>query len=24
VSNAYLADPNEGLDVIGLRYSYRF
>jgi len=24
VSNAYLADPNEGLDTIGLRYSYRF
>jgi len=24
VSNAYLANPNEGLDVIGLRYSYRF
>jgi len=23
-SNAYLADPNEGLDNIGLRYSYRF
>ena len=23
-SNAYLADPNEGLDTIGLRYSYRF
>ena len=24
VSNAYLADPNEGLDTLGLRYSYRF
>ena len=24
VSNAYLADPNEGLDSLGLRYSYRF
>lgn len=24
VSNAYLADPNEGLDTIGLRYAYRF
>jgi hypothetical protein len=24
ISNAYLADPNEGLDTIGLRYSYRF
>jgi hypothetical protein len=24
VSNAYLANPNEGLDTIGLRYSYRF
>ena len=24
VSNAYLADPNEGLDVLGLRYGYRF
>ena len=24
VSNAYLADPNEGLDTIGLRYVYRF
>ena len=24
VSNAYLADPNEGLDTIGLRYTYRF
>ena len=24
VSNAYLADPNEGLDTIGLRYIYRF
>ena len=24
VSNAYLADPNDGLDTIGLRYSYRF
>jgi hypothetical protein len=24
VSNAYLAHPNEGLDTIGLRYSYRF
>jgi lipid A 3-O-deacylase len=23
-SNAYLADPNEGLDTIGLRYIYRF
>ena len=23
-SNAYLADPNEGLDTLGLRYSYRF
>jgi len=24
VSNAYLAESNEGLDTIGLRYSYRF
>ena len=24
VSNAYLADPNEGLDTLGIRYSYRF
>ena len=24
VSNAYLADPNEGLDTVGLRYVYRF
>lgn len=24
VSNAYLAEPNEGLDTIGIRYSYRF
>jgi lipid A 3-O-deacylase len=24
VSNAYLADPNEGLDTLGLRYTYRF
>ena len=24
VSNAYLAEPNEGLDTIGLRYTYRF
>jgi hypothetical protein len=24
VSNAYLANPNQGLDTIGLRYSYRF
>ena len=24
ISNAYLADPNEGLDTLGLRYSYRF
>ena len=24
VSNAYLVDPNEGLDTIGLRYTYRF
>ncbi|MGD8293349.1 MAG: acyloxyacyl hydrolase [Desulfobacterales bacterium] len=24
VSNAYLADPNEGLDTIGVRYIYRF
>jgi hypothetical protein len=24
VSNAYLADPNEGLDTIGFRYIYRF
>ena len=23
-SNAYLVDPNEGLDTIGLRYTYRF
>ncbi|MFQ5586560.1 MAG: acyloxyacyl hydrolase [Thermodesulfobacteriota bacterium] len=23
-SNAYLADPNEGLDTLGLRYGYRF
>jgi hypothetical protein len=24
VSNAYLAEPNEGLDTIGIRYTYRF
>ena len=24
VSNAYLANPNEGLDTLGLRYSYQF
>ncbi len=24
VSNAYLADPNEGLDTLGIRYGYRF
>ena len=24
VSNAYLADPNEGLDTLGIRYAYRF
>ena len=24
VSNAYLAHPNEGLDTLGLRYTYRF
>lgn len=24
ISNAYLADPNQGLDTIGLRYGYRF
>ncbi len=24
VSNGYLADPNEGLDTIGVRYIYRF
>ena len=24
VSNAYLASPNEGMDTLGLRYSYRF
>ena len=24
ISNAYLAEPNEGLDTIGLRYFYRF
>ena len=24
VSNAYLADPNDGLDTLGLRYGYRF
>jgi hypothetical protein len=24
VSNAYLAEPNEGLDTVGLRYTYRF
>ena len=24
VSNASLADPNEGLDTLGLRYGYRF
>ena len=24
VSNGYLADPNEGLDMLGLRYGYRF
>lgn len=24
MSNAYLVDPNEGLDTLGLRYGYRF
>ena len=24
VSNAYLADPNEGLDTLGIRYGWRF
>ncbi len=24
ISNAYLAEPNEGLDTIGIRYTYRF
>ncbi|UCE82011.1 MAG: acyloxyacyl hydrolase [Deltaproteobacteria bacterium] len=24
ISNAHLADPNEGLDTLGLRYGYRF
>ena len=24
VSNAYVADPNEGLDTVGLRFTYRF
>lgn len=24
ISNAYLADPNEGLDTVGIRYGYRF
>lgn len=24
ISNAYLADPNEGLDTLGIRYGYRF
>jgi len=24
VSNAYLADPNKGLDTLGIRYGYRF
>lgn len=24
ISNAYLADPNEGLDTCGVRYGYRF
>jgi hypothetical protein len=24
ISNAYLADPNDGLDTLGFRYSYRF
>jgi lipid A 3-O-deacylase len=24
VSNAYFADPNEGMDTVGLRYGYRF
>ena len=24
ISNAYLADPNEGMDTLGLRYGYRF
>jgi hypothetical protein len=24
VSNAYLAEPNDGLDTIGIRYIYRF
>lgn len=24
VSNGYLADPNEGLDTLGIRYGYRF
>jgi hypothetical protein len=24
ISNAYLADPNEGLDVLGVRYGFQF
>jgi lipid A 3-O-deacylase len=24
ISNAYLADPNEGLDVVGVRYGFQF
>lgn len=24
ISNAYLADPNEGLDTLGIRYGFRF
>ncbi len=24
ISNAYLADPNEGLDTLGIRYGWRF
>jgi len=24
ISNGYLADPNEGLDTLGIRYGYRF
>lgn len=24
ISNSYLADPNEGLDTLGIRYGYRF
>ena len=24
VSNAYLAEPNHGLDTLGIRYTYRF